>query len=148
MGVLRGAIFVLGLGAIALKAVPANPATPPAVFQGSDGNVYVHSGVTSDTFNPPTSTPFKTKAGRVVLPGYTVGVSYDVRFNNLPASADVTVNACNFANIRNTIKRPLPASIKINGKSYTLASLTMADPPSCRRNFTTGVPTKYIPATW
>lgn len=103
---------------------------------------------TGNAFNPPTTTPFKLASGRVVLTGYSAGTSYEVKFDDLPASGNATVNGCSFATIRNTTARPLPASIKINGTSYTVASLDIADPPLCRRDALTGVSTKYIPATW
>jgi len=66
----------------------------------------------------------------------------------LPSTANTTVNACDFAVIRNTTRRPLPAQIKINGTSYTLSTLTTADPPLCRRDTSTGMSTKYVPDTW
>lgn len=103
---------------------------------------------TSNTFTPATTTPFKLASGKVVLTGYTAGTSYEVKFNDLPASANATVNACGFATIRNTTKRPLPASIKVNGTSYTLATLTAADPPLCRKDSASGIATKYVPDTW
>lgn len=209
--VFRKALSLLGLGVIALSAIPANAATPPAVFKDSSGNVYIHSGVTSgskvevafvgtaltrkiragycgqisltpstslpslgnsvtingttinlatistvatapsctgNTFTPATTTPFKLASGRVVLTGYTAGTSYEVKFDDLPAKANVTVNGCSFATIRNTTKRPLPASIKINGTSYTISTLTTADPPLCRKDAASGVATKYVPDTW
>ncbi len=103
---------------------------------------------TGNTFNPPTTTAFKLASGRVVLPGYTAGVAYNVQFNDLPSSANTTVNGCSFATIRNTTARPLPAQISINGMSYTVSSLTTADPPLCRRDAATGISTKYVPSTW
>jgi hypothetical protein len=102
----------------------------------------------SNTFTPATTTPFKLASGKVVLVGYTAGTSYEVKFNDLPASANATVNACNFALIRNTTKRPLPSQIKVNGTSYTISTLTTADPPLCRKDSSTGISTKYVPGTW
>lgn len=103
---------------------------------------------TGNAFTPATTTPFKLANGRIVLPGYIAGTVYNVKFNDLPSSANATVNGCNFATIRHTTARPLPASIKINGTSYTVASLDIADPPLCRRDASTGVSTRYVPATW
>lgn len=103
---------------------------------------------TGNTFTPATTTPFKLSNGRVVLPGYTAGTSYDVKLNDLPAKASTTVNACSFATIRNTVAKPLPDQIKINGTAYTVASLPVANPPICQRNSDTGVSTRYVPASW
>lgn len=101
-----------------------------------------------NAFDPATTTAFKESSGKVVIPGYTAGVVYNVRFNDVPSSANTTVNGCNFVTIRNTTARPLPGQIKINGMSYTVSTLTTASPPLCRRDATTGVSTKYIPSSW
>lgn len=101
-----------------------------------------------NAFDPPATAHFKDASGRYVLRGYTAGASYEVKFTEVPASANATVNGCSFATIRNTDKRPLPAQIKVNGTSYTLASLTTANPPICRRNSESGVSTRYVPASW
>lgn len=103
---------------------------------------------TSNTFTPATTTPFKLASGKVVLTGYSAGTSYDVKFNDLPSTANTTVNACNFATIKSTTKRPLPSQIKVNGTSYTISTLTTADPPLCRKDSSTGTSTKYVPDTW
>lgn len=103
---------------------------------------------TGNAFEPATTTPYKLASGRIVLPGYTAGVSYEVIFDDLPSSANATVNGCSFATIRNTTNRPLPAQIRVNGTSYTLASLTTAEPPLCRRDTSSGVSTKYTPVSW
>ena len=173
-------LSLLGLGAIALWAIPANAVTPPAVFKDAAGNVYIHTGVTAgskvevslvgvggtaidlttiatiatppkctgNAFIPATTTAFKESNGRIVLSGYTAGTVYNVKFNDLPSSANTTVNGCSFAAIRNTKTRSLPSQIKINGTSYTLSSLTVAEPPLCRRDAATGVSTRYTPSSW
>lgn len=99
-------------------------------------------------FDPPATANFKDAAGKFVLRGYTPGASYDVKFDDVPASGNATVNGCSFATIRNTTKKPLPAQIKINGTAYTVASLPVSAPPICRRNSETGVSTRYVPASW
>jgi hypothetical protein len=101
-----------------------------------------------NAFDPPAAANFKTADGKYVLKGYTPGASYDVKFDDVPASANATVNGCSFATIRHTTKRPLPAQIKINGTAHTVASLPTANPPICRRNSETGVSTRYVPASW
>lgn len=103
---------------------------------------------TGNAFVPATTTPYKLSTGRVVLTGYTAGAVYNVKFDDLPSSVNATVNGCSFATIRNTTARPLPAAIKINGTDYTVVTLTTAEPPLCRRDASSGVSTKYIPATW
>jgi hypothetical protein len=112
--------------------------TTPAVLPKCVGNA----------FEPAATGHFKTPDGRYTLTGYTPGVSYDVKFIDVPASGNATVNGCSFAVIRNTPKRPLPAQIKINGTAHNVASLPVADPPICRRNSVSGVSTRYVPASW
>lgn len=101
-----------------------------------------------NAFDPPATAHFKDAAGKFVLRGFTPGVSYDVKFTDVPATGNATVNGCNFATIRNTDKRPLPAQIKVNGTAHTVASLPVANPPICRRNSESGVSTRYVPASW
>jgi hypothetical protein len=101
-----------------------------------------------NAFDPPATAHFKDAGGKYILRGFTPGVSYDVKFDDVPATGNATVNGCNFATIRNTDKRPIPAQIKINGTAHTVASLPTADPPICRRNSATGVSTRYVPGSW
>lgn len=79
---------------------------------------------------------------RVVLTGFTPGMSYDVTFMDVDSFRSVRANECNFFRISNTTKSPVPASFMIGSNSYTTASLTMADPPLCRSNV------RYVPSTW
>lgn len=103
---------------------------------------------TGNAFDPPAAGHFKTADGRYTLTGFNAGASYNVKFTDVPASGNATVNGCSFATIRNTTARPVPAQIKINGTAHTVASLPVANPPICRRNSETGVSTRYVPASW
>lgn len=102
----------------------------------------------SNAFTPATNSHFKTSDGQVVLVGYTPGVLYDVAFEDVPNTFNVTVNGCNFAQIRPTETRPLTAQIAVNDMAYTVSNLVIADPPICRRNSLTNISTRYVPANW
>jgi len=65
-----------------------------------------------------------------------------VKFDDVPASGNATVNGCSLPLFGTPQKKPLPAQIKINIRCSVLVLL----PPICRRNSETGVSTRYVPA--
>jgi hypothetical protein len=108
-----------------------------------------------NAFTPALSTAITTAGGyidattsvpRVFLTGFTPGISYDVMFNDVFASQNLRPNECGFFRIPNTERNPVPASLTIGGTSYTVASLTTATPPLCRREGTGYV--RYTPDSW
>ncbi|MBV8885404.1 MAG: hypothetical protein JO235_15615 [Chroococcidiopsidaceae cyanobacterium CP_BM_RX_35] len=103
---------------------------------------------TNGVYNPTPSSNFQTAKGKYELVGYTAGQSYSVTFNDIPNHFNATVNSCGFAAIKNTASHPVSATsqITINGTSYPTSSLTVADPPLCRKNGSTV--TMYNPASW
>lgn len=87
-----------------------------------------------------------TSVPRIVLTGFTPGISYDVRFNDVSASQNLRPNECGFFRISNTERNPIPAVLTIGGTDYTVANLTTASPPLCRREGSSYV--RYNPANW
>lgn len=133
----------------------------PTVAMPSIGNSVIVNGITIDlttistvstpkctngTFSPKINSNFKTAKGKVTLIGYTSGQSYTVFFNNLDNYFNTTVNGCAFAVIKNTVNRPLTNQIKINGTIYNISSLTIAEPPLCRKNGASF--SMYTPSSW
>jgi len=101
---------------------------------------------TTGAFTPPVSQSYKDAKGKYILVGYTPGTQYDVTYSDLPAYFNVAVNHCAFATVKATSTHPLSGSFKINGTSYNSSTLTVADPPLCKRQGTSYV--KLVPATW
>lgn len=103
---------------------------------------------TNGAYTPTPTGNFQTAKGKYELVGYTAGQSYSVTFNDVPSHFNATVNSCGFAAIKSTASHPVSttAQITINGTSYTTSSLTVADPPLCRKNGSTV--TMYTPASW
>lgn len=103
---------------------------------------------TNGAYNPTPSGNFQTAKGRYELLGYTAGQSYSVSFNDVPNHFNATVNGCSFAVIKSTANHPLSTTsqLTINGTSYAVSSLTVADPPVCKKNGSTV--TMYTPASW
>jgi hypothetical protein len=98
-------------------------------------------------YTPATTSNFQTSKGKFELVGYTSGQSYPVLFNDVDNHFNVTVNGCGFAAIKNTSSHPLTTSqLTITGTSYTVSSLTVADPPLCKKSGS-GV-AMYTPASW
>lgn len=106
----------------------------------------------------PTLTSEMTSAGgyvdntgnvpRVYLVGYTVGVSQDVMFNGVNASQSARPNQCGYYRISNTEANPIADTLTINGTDYTVASLTVADPPLCQRGANGSSYVRYNPLSW
>ena len=101
---------------------------------------------TTGAFTPPVTQSYKDTKGKYILVGYTAGTQYDVTYTDVPAYFNVAVNHCAFATVKTTAAHPVSGSIKINGTAYDTSTLTVADPPLCKRQGT-GYE-KLIPATW
>jgi hypothetical protein len=85
---------------------------------------------------------------RVYLTGYTAGVSQPVSFGGVTASRSANANDCGFFRLTNTESNPLPSQLTINGTNYTVASLTVADPPLCQRGANGTSYVRYNPMSW
>lgn len=103
---------------------------------------------TGNAFTPATSSNFKTSKGKITLVGYTAGQSYEIFFNELPNTFNATVNGCAFAKIRPSNTRHLTSQITINGASYNVSDLTIAEPPMCHKDSGTNTSTLYVPSSW
>ncbi|MBV9390016.1 MAG: hypothetical protein JOZ78_26635 [Chroococcidiopsidaceae cyanobacterium CP_BM_ER_R8_30] len=103
---------------------------------------------TNGVYTPTPSGNFQTAKGRYELVGYTAGQSYSVTFSDVPNHFNATVNGCGFAAIKSTANHPLSTAsqLTINGTAYTISTLTIADPPLCKKNGSTV--TMYTPASW
>jgi len=101
---------------------------------------------TTGAFTPPVTQSYKDTKGKYILVGYTAGTQYDVIYSDLPSYFNVAVNHCAFASVKASAAHPLSGSFKINGTTYSASTLTVADPPLCKRQGT-GYE-KLIPATW
>ena len=103
---------------------------------------------TNGAYTPTPSGNFQTTKGKYELVGYTAGQTYSVTFNDVDNHFNATVNSCGFAAIKSSANHPVStiSQVTINGTSYTTSSLTVADPPLCRKNGS--AVTLYTPASW
>lgn len=85
---------------------------------------------------------------KVYLIGFGAGVSQDVGFDDVNASQSARPNQCGYYRVSNTEANPIADVLTINGTDYTVASLTVADPPLCQRGANGTSYVRYNPLSW
>lgn len=105
------------------------------------------SCTSNGTFAESRTANFKTARGQVVIVGKTVGTSVSIE---VPAESvrNLTINGCGTGMLHAVKGETLPATFKINGTSYTLASLPdSGHGPVCKKA-ADGTYSAYTPSTW
>lgn len=100
----------------------------------------------NNTLQESRTSNFKLSNGSVIIVGKTPGISSTVSFDGSNTVRRVRANNCGFLTIRPTDALPIGTSIKLNGTTYTVSSLSTDKLPVCRSE--DGMSVKYVPSTW
>ena len=92
------------------------------------------------------ATNYITPTGTVVIVGRTPGIRYTVGIDGVPFRASRRPNACNFLTVNNEPERPIGTTLIVGTTTYTVASLTTSEAPTCRSGASGS--TMYVPSTW
>ena len=79
---------------------------------------------------------------RVVFSGFTPGQRQEVTYNDVNRTRNIRENDCGFFRVSNTASNPMGTTIGIDGTTYTVASLPLAEGPYSRSGVC------YEPVSW